>query len=36
MPDPTLQARSDGSTIVNSLRLTWQINQKNRLNLFWD
>ena len=35
-PDPTLQARNDGSTIVNSLRLTYQINQKNKLNVFAD
>src|SRR5436190_10566153 len=35
-PDPTLQARNDGSTIVNNLRLTYQINQKNKLNLFAD
>ena len=34
--DPTLQARNDGSTIANGLRLSWQINQKNRLNVFWD
>jgi len=34
--DPTLQARNDGSTIVNSLRLTWQINQKNKFNVFGD
>src|SRR5215813_7367468 len=35
-PDPTLQARNDGSTIVNNLRLTYQINQKSKLNLFAD
>ncbi len=35
-PDPTLQARNDGSTIVNNLRLTYQINQKSKLNLFGD
>src|SRR5436190_5786158 len=35
-PDTTLQARNDGSTIVNNLRLTYQINQKNKLNLFAD
>ena len=34
--DPTLQARNDGSTIVNNLRLTYQINQKSKLNLFAD
>jgi len=33
---PLVQARNDGSTIVNSLRLTWQINQKNKLNVFGD
>ena len=31
-----MQARNDGSTIANGLRLTWQINQSNKLNLFWD
>jgi hypothetical protein len=36
VPDPTLQARNDGSTIANSLRLTWQMSQKGKLNLFWD
>jgi hypothetical protein len=36
VPDPALQARNDGSTISNGLRLTYQINQKNKLNLFWD
>ena len=36
VPDSTLQARNDGSTIVNGLRLTYQINQKSKLNLFWD
>jgi hypothetical protein len=35
-PDPAVQARNDNSTIVNSLRLTWQINQKNKLNVFAD
>ena len=34
--DPTLQARNDGSTIVNSLRLTYQINEKSKINGFWD
>jgi hypothetical protein len=34
-PGP-LQARSDVSTIVNNLRLTWQLNQKSKLNLFGD
>jgi hypothetical protein len=36
VPDPTLQARNDGSTITNGLRLTWQISQKNKLNAFYD
>ncbi|HVZ20101.1 MAG TPA: carboxypeptidase-like regulatory domain-containing protein [Vicinamibacterales bacterium] len=35
-PDTTLQARNDTSTIVNNLRLTYQINQKSKLNLFAD
>ncbi len=35
-PDNTLQARNDGSTITNGVRLTWQITQKGKLNLFWD
>ena len=30
VPDPTLQARNDGSTIVNALRLTYQIDQKQK------
>jgi len=34
--DPTLQARNDGSTLSNGLRLTYQLNQKNKINLFWD
>jgi len=34
-PGP-LQARNDNSTFANSLRLTWQLNAKNKLNLFWD
>ncbi|HKF70098.1 MAG TPA: hypothetical protein VKB36_26310, partial [Vicinamibacterales bacterium] len=33
---PLLQARSDVSTIMNNLRLTYQINQKSKLNLFAD
>ena len=36
VPDPALQARNDGSTIVNSLRMTWQMSQKSKLSLFWD
>src|SRR5215467_9307563 len=35
-PDTTLQARNDGSTIVNNLRLTVQLNQKSKLNVFAD
>jgi hypothetical protein len=35
-PDSTLQGRNDVSTIVNNLRLTYQINQKSKLNLFAD
>jgi carboxypeptidase family protein len=34
--DPTLQARNDVSTIVNNLRLTYQINQKSKINVFAD
>jgi hypothetical protein len=34
--DPNTQARNDSSTMANGLRLTYQINQKNKLNLFWD
>jgi hypothetical protein len=34
--DKSLQARNDGSTLANGLRVTWQISQKNKLNLFWD
>src|SRR3954463_5057577 len=33
--DKTLQARNDNSTMANGLRVTWQISQKNKLNLFW-
>ncbi len=36
VPDPTLQARNDGSTIVNALRLTYQIDQKQKVNLYAD
>jgi hypothetical protein len=36
VPDPTLQARNDGSTIVNALRLTYQVNQKQKVNLYAD
>ncbi len=34
--DPNVQARNDGSTIANGLRVTWQMNQNNKLNVFWD
>ena len=36
VPDQTVQARTDGSTLSNGLRLTWQLSQKNKVNLFWD
>jgi len=36
VPDPNLQARNDNATRTNGLRLTWQMSQKNKLNLFWD
>jgi len=36
VPDLTLQARNDSSNLSNGLRLTWQLNQKSKLNLFWD
>src|SRR5262252_8200249 len=35
-PDSSLQGRNDVSTIVNNLRLTYQINAKSKLNLFGD
>src|SRR5262252_349521 len=35
-PDPSLQGRNDASTIVNNLRLTYQINQKSKFSLFAD
>ena len=35
-PDTTLQARNDTSTLANGLRLTWQVSQRNKINLFWD
>jgi hypothetical protein len=35
-PDTTLQARNDNATMANGLRLTYQVSQKNKLNLFWD
>jgi len=34
--DPNTQSRTDGATLANGLRLTWQLSQKNKLNLFWD
>src|SRR5262245_27792274 len=36
VPDTALQARSDSSNRTASMRLTWQISQRNKLNLFWD
>jgi hypothetical protein len=35
-PDTTLQARNDTSTLSDGLRLTWQVNEPNKINLFWD
>jgi hypothetical protein len=35
-PDTTLQARNDTATLANGLRLTWQVSQRNKINLFWD
>lgn len=35
-PDTTVQARNDVSTLVNSVRLTWQATQKQKFNAFWD
>jgi hypothetical protein len=35
-PDPSLQGRTDASTIVNNLRLTYQINQRSKFSLFAD
>jgi hypothetical protein len=36
LADTTKQARSDSSTRTASARVTWQISQRNKLNLFWD
>jgi hypothetical protein len=36
VPNTALQARSDSSNRTASMRLTWQISQRNKLNLFWD
>src|SRR5580704_1158408 len=36
VPNTALQARNDGSTLTNGLRLTWQLTTRNKLNLFWD
>ena len=36
MPDLTRQARNDTGRTIESLRLTWQITPRNKLNLFWD
>jgi hypothetical protein len=35
-PNTALQARTDQSNRTASMRLTWQISQRNKLNLFWD
>jgi hypothetical protein len=35
-PDLTRQAITDGTWKNSSLRLTWQITQKNKINMFWD
>jgi hypothetical protein len=34
--DTTRQARSDSSNRTASMRVTWQVSQRNKLNLFWD
>ena len=36
LPDNNIQARNDNSTIANALRMTWQVSQKGKLNLFYD
>jgi hypothetical protein len=36
VPNTALQARTDQSNRTASMRLTWQISQRNKLNLFWD
>jgi hypothetical protein len=36
VPDKSLQARNDTRTLANGVRITWQITQKNKLNLFYD
>jgi Carboxypeptidase regulatory-like domain len=36
VPDTSLQARNDTSTLSDGLRLTWQVSQRNKINLFWD
>jgi hypothetical protein len=36
VPDTSLQARSDSSNRTASMRITWQVSQRNKLNLFWD
>jgi hypothetical protein len=35
-PDPSRPARSAGKTRSGQVRLTWQINEKNKLTGFWD
>src|SRR4029453_4491075 len=36
VPNGGLQARADLSFRTASMRLTWQVSQRNKLNLFWD
>ena len=36
VPNTDLQARSDSSNRTASMRITYQISQRNKLNLFWD
>jgi hypothetical protein len=36
VPDLTKQARNDTSRRTVSLRLTWQMTPRNKLNVFWD
>jgi hypothetical protein len=35
-PDVSLQARNAGKTRSGAIRLTWQVNAKNKINAFWD
>ena len=36
VPDLTRQAKSDARWKNLSLRLTWQLTPRNKINLFWD